>query len=246
MPGPDNLPEAVRAGLAAFLAAAHEAFGDDLVAVVLFGSGADGRLRPTSDVNLVVVLARYDPARAAVAGDAYRLAQAAIRLSAMFIAEDEIAAASEVFAVKFADIAARHTVLYGRDVFAGLTTSRTATLNRLRQVSLNLLLRLRELYIADTPFPEKLAYAAAEAIGPLRAAAATLLSLRDGEMLSPRDALCRLADAAGQGPALDLVSEARDSGTVPPAGGAAALLAAIALAEFVHGAAARLNDRLTG
>ena len=81
-------------------------------------------MRPTSDVNLVVVLARDDPTRAAAVGDAYRLAQAAIRLSAMFIAEDEIASASEVFAVKFADIAARHTVLYGRDVFTGLTTSR--------------------------------------------------------------------------------------------------------------------------
>jgi predicted nucleotidyltransferase len=241
VPVPENLPEAVQTGLAAFLTAAHQAFADDLVAVVLFGSAADGRLRPTSDVNLVVVLARYDPASAAAVGDAYRLAQAAIRLSAMFIVEDEIAAASEAFAVKFADIAARHVVLYGRNVFAGLTTSRAATLNRLRQVSLNLLLRMREIYIADAPFPEKLAYAAAEAVGPLRAAAATLLSVRDGETLSPRDALRRLADAAGQGPALDLVSEARDSGAVPTAGGDAALLAAIGLAAMVHDTVARLT-----
>lgn len=238
---PENLPEAVRTGLAAFLSSAHQAFGDDLVAVVLFGSAADGRLRPTSDVNLVVVLARYDPASAAAVGDAYRLAQAAIQLSAMFIMEDEIAAASEAFAVKFADIAARHVVLYGSDVFAGLPTSRAAGLNRLRQVSLNLLLRLREIYIADAPFPEKLAYAAAEAVGPLRAAAATLLSLRDGETLSPRNALRRLADAAGQAPALDLISEARESGAVPQAGGDAAVLAAIGLAAMVHDAAARLT-----
>ena len=40
--------------------------------------------------------------------DAYRLGQTAIQLSAMFIAGSEIAAASEAFAVKFADIAARH------------------------------------------------------------------------------------------------------------------------------------------
>ena len=241
MPVPENLPETVRTGLATFLAAALEAFGDDLVAVVLFGSAADGRLRPTSDVNVVVVLARYDPARAAAVGDAYRLAQAAIRLSAMFIAENEIAAASEAFAVKFTDIASRHVVLYGSDVFAGLKTSRAATLNRLRQVSLNLLLRLREIYVAEAPFPEKLAYSAAEAVGPLRAAAATLLALRDGETLSPRDALRRLADAAGQGPALDLVSEARDSGAVPQAGGDAALLAAINLTAMMHDATARLT-----
>jgi predicted nucleotidyltransferase len=241
VPVPENLPEAFRTGLVAFLTAAQEAFGDDLVAVVLFGSAADGRLRPTSDVNIVVVLARYDPARAAAIGDAYRLAQAAIRLSAMFIAENEIAAASEAFAVKFADIAARHVVLYGRDVFAGLTTSRAATLNRLRQVTLNLLLRLRETHVADTPFPEKLAYAAAEAVGPLRAAAATLLSLRDGETVPPRDALRLVADAAGQSSALDIISEARETGTVPAAGGDAALLAAIGLAEMMRDATARLT-----
>jgi predicted nucleotidyltransferase len=241
VPVPENLPETVRTGLATFLETARQAFGDDLAAVVLFGSAADGRLRPTSDVNVVVVLAGYDPARAAAIGDAYRLAQAAIRLSAMFIVESEIPAASEAFAVKFADIAARHVVLYGRDVFAGLTTSRAATLNRLRQVTLNLLLRLRETYVAGTPFPERLAYAAAEAVAPLRAAAATLLSLRDGETLPPRDALRRLADTAGQSSALDMISEARETGTVPAAGGDAALLAAIGLAETMRDAAARLT-----
>jgi hypothetical protein len=196
-----------------------------------------GRLRPTSDVNVVVVLARYDPARAAAIGDAYRLAQAAIRLSAMFIVESEIGAASEAFAVKFTDIAARHVVLYGRDVFAGLTTSRAAT----RQVTLNLLLRLREAYVADAPFPERLAYAAAEAVGPLRAAAATLLSLRDGETVPPRDALRLLADNAGQRSVLDIISEARETGTVPAAGGDVALLAAIGLAETMRDATARLT-----
>jgi predicted nucleotidyltransferase len=241
VPVPEDLPETVRTGLAAFLTAAHQAFDDDLVAMVLFGSAADGRLRSTSDVNVVVVLARYDPARAVAIGDAYRLARAAIRLSAMFIDESEIAAASEAFAVKFADIAARHVVLYGRDVFAGLTASRAATLNRLRQVSLNLLLRSREIYIADAPFPEKLAYAAAEAVGPLRAAAATLLSLRDGESVPPRDALRLLAETAGQSSALDIISEARETGTVPAAGGDAALLAAIGLAEIMRDAAARLT-----
>ena len=46
--------------------------------------------------------------------------------------------------MKFADIAARHAVIDGRDVFAGLTQSRAAQLTRVRQVLLNLLLRLRE------------------------------------------------------------------------------------------------------
>jgi predicted nucleotidyltransferase len=142
----DQLPEPVRAGLGAFTAATRQVFADDLVSVVLFGSAAEARLRKTSDVNVIVVLARLDPARLEAIGDAYRLAHAAIRLSAMFILASEIAVASDAFAVKFADIAARHIVLEGKDPFAGLTVTREAAVRRLRQVLVSLVLRLRERY----------------------------------------------------------------------------------------------------
>ena len=88
-----RLPEAVRTTLGEFTAAAQQAFADDLLSVVLFGSAAEGRLRSTSDVNVVVVLRRVDPAKLKAIGEAYRLAHAAIRLSAMFILDSEIAVA---------------------------------------------------------------------------------------------------------------------------------------------------------
>ena len=44
----------------------------------------------------------------------------------------------------FADIIARHEVLYGPDPFIGLIVSREAALHRLLQVLVNLQLRLRE------------------------------------------------------------------------------------------------------
>ena len=43
-----ELPEAVRTALSEFTAAAQQAFADDLLSVVLFGSAAEGRLRATS------------------------------------------------------------------------------------------------------------------------------------------------------------------------------------------------------
>jgi predicted nucleotidyltransferase len=56
-----RLPEAVRTTLSEFTAAAQEAFAEDLSSVVLFGSAAEGRLRATSAVNVVLVLRRVDP-----------------------------------------------------------------------------------------------------------------------------------------------------------------------------------------
>jgi predicted nucleotidyltransferase len=129
------LPEAVRTALSEFTAAARQAFADDLRSVVLFGSAAEGRMRQSSDVNVVVVLRRVDPARLEAIGEAYRLAHAAIRLSAMFILDSEIEVAKDAFAVKFADITTRHEVLYGDDPFVGSTISREAALHRLLQGS---------------------------------------------------------------------------------------------------------------
>jgi predicted nucleotidyltransferase len=225
-----KLSEAVRTTLSEFTAAAQQVFAADLVSIVLFGSAAEGRLRPTSDVNVIVVLRRADPQKLEAIGEAYRFAHAAIRLWVMFILESEIAVAKDAFAVKFADIAARHEVLYGPDPFIGLTISREAALHRLLQVLVNLQLRLRERLASSSPYAEQLATAAADAVGPLRASAAVLLWLEAGARLTPREALGQIADELGNTAALAAITEAREKGGVPATGATAALLGAIELA----------------
>ena len=234
------LPEAVRSALTEFTAAAQQAFADDLSSVVLFGSAAEGRLRSTSDVNVVLVLRRADPAKLEAIGKDYRFAHAAIRLSAMFILESEIAVAKDAFAVKFADIVARHEVLYGADPFVGLTISREAALHRLLQVLVNLQLRLRERLALSSLYGEQLAMAAADAVGPLRASAAVLLWLESGARVAPRDALRRIADETGTAAALALITEARESGGVPASGATPTLVAAIELANQLAARTERL------
>src|SRR5262245_56556389 len=166
--------ESANAVLDRFVADAKAAFGGDLAAVVLFGSGAEDALRPTSDLNLIVVLRRFDVEAAARFGQAYRLAHAAARLSAMFLRESEIAAAAAAFSVKFLDIAARRRVLHGEDPFATLAVPRDAVEHRVKQVLLNLELRLREQFVAASDQPERLVRALADTAGALRAAAAAL------------------------------------------------------------------------
>jgi predicted nucleotidyltransferase len=222
----DQLPETVRTTLSEFTAAAQQAFADDLVSVVLFGSAAEGRLRATSDVNLVLVLRRADPKKLEAIGEAYRFAHAAIRLSAMFILETEIGVAKDAFAVKFADMIARHEVLYGPDPFVGLTVSREAAF-RLLQVLVNLQLRLRERHALSSAYDEQLARAAADVVGPLRASAAVLLWLESGARVAPRDALRQVVDETGSSTALAAITEARESGAVPAVGATATIIGAI-------------------
>ena len=57
----DGLPAHVASVLSDFAAQARDVLAGDLVSVVLFGSAAEGRLRATSDVNLILVLRSFDP-----------------------------------------------------------------------------------------------------------------------------------------------------------------------------------------
>jgi len=52
----EDLPENVKTILLDFVESAKVALGPTLVSIVLYGSAAEGHLRPTSDVNIILVL----------------------------------------------------------------------------------------------------------------------------------------------------------------------------------------------
>lgn len=233
----DDLPQAVRMGLETFMASAKAACGPDLVSIVLFGSAAEGRLRASSDVNLILVLKEFAPARIDGLREALRIAHAAIRLGVMFILESEIDAAGRAFALKFSDVADRHRVLYGTDPFAALDVSRSATLQRLEQVLVNLVLRLRERYALLSLREEKLVPVIADAAGPLRASAAAILKLEGKGGVHPKEALAELAQRlGGDGYAgvLGDISKAREELDLPPGRAGAALLGQLDLLQALH------------
>jgi predicted nucleotidyltransferase len=234
MPLAEDRSNAVHAALEHFVAVAREALADDLRAAVLFGSAAEDALRATSDVNLILVLVRFDPDRVSAMRDALRAAQAAIGLEVMFLLEAEIDAAAEAFAVKFFDVQHRRKVLWGGDPFASLAVSSPALSQRLKQVLLNLILRLRHAYATRAAREEHLPALIADAVGPLRASAATLLVLRGYPAEAPKAALARVLsgwndDTLAAVP--DKLSALRDGGALAPGDGEALLLAMIAILE---------------
>jgi len=207
-----------------FVADAQATFGVDLAAVVLFGSAAEDALRPTSDINLIVVLRRFDAAAAERLSGAYQLAHAASRLNAMFLLEAEIPAAAAAFAVKFLDIAQRRRVLVGADPFAQLAVPRDAVERRVRQVLLNLELRLREQFVANAGQPDRLVAALAETAGPLRAAASALCWLAGKPVSPPKAALAAIAGDLEGGPWDDLLAAVTAARTLAPEPGEPAAL----------------------
>jgi predicted nucleotidyltransferase len=216
----DDLPTRVRSTLEDFIAAAIGVSGTNLKSVVLFGSAAEGQLRPTSDVNLVLTFGAVHLAELERLRVHLSFAHAVIKLEVMFLEQAEIDMAAEAFAVKFTDILARHRVLHGADVFAGLRITRQATLNRLRQVLLNLTLRFRERYALIGMGEEQVNVLIAELSGPLRASAAAILALEGAAASSPKEALRILAQRLSGTDMTDLlanISDARQERALEPA-----------------------------
>ncbi|MBI4908907.1 MAG: nucleotidyltransferase domain-containing protein [Acidobacteria bacterium] len=192
-----SLPKPVREGIEAFVAAAQSSLGDSLSSIVLFGSAAEGRLRPTSDVNLILVLRTFLPDRLAAVQPALSFAKAAIRLEAMILLLEELPAAADCFAQKFADIERRRMVLHGDDPFALIVVPDEAKRQRTRQVLLNLTLRLRSRYALSATQGEQLQATVVSAIGPLRTCAASVLDIERAAVATPKEAFARLLELLG-------------------------------------------------
>ena len=239
-----DLPAVVGRVLDEFVQAARAELGAALHSIVLFGSAAENRIRPTSDVNVAVVLSVFERTGIERLRPTLERAHAAIQLEVLWLLESEVAAAAEAFAVKFTDIVRRHRVLHGPDPFAALVISRQATIVRLRQVLLNQLLRLRATYAVDGGREERLTLRIADAAGPLRVSAAEILELEGGPALAPRDALARVVEdwpAPDRAAILAAISTARETRRVEPGRAGELLLSVVDLAAFLHRRASQLS-----
>jgi predicted nucleotidyltransferase len=229
-----ELPGAVEQALDAFVEALRETFGERLVSVTLFGSAAEGRLRAASDVNVAVVT------RTLTRDDAVRLrgplamARAAVDLRAMLLRADEVPAAAEAFAAKFADIRRRRFVLAGEDVLGSVVVPRAAEILRVKQVLLNLVLRTRTAYAEAVREPD-LEHRLSDLAGPLRACAAALLDLEGTPAPDARTALEQVAAADARfAAAVDAMIAVRRGAEAEPSAAAGTLFTLLDLAEAMR------------
>jgi len=239
-----HLPDDIRRAIDDLVAAARTSFGDTLRSVILYGSAAEGRLRATSDVNLLFILKTFD-ARVDAFREPFRFAQAAVNVTAMFVLEEELNEAFQAFAQKFADIERRHAVLHGDDLVANITIPRAALVRRLQQVLLNLTLRLRGTYVEVSLREEQCAIAVAESAAPLRTSAASILELEGRGTLAPKEALETLVRELDDDDRFDEllphISEARERRILPAGRAAEFLFATLELARALHERSQRLT-----
>ena len=126
----------------------QEAYGGDLVSVVLYGSAASGDHQAKfSDLNVICILKQVGVVELRKGEKAVQWWIKQKQPAPLLISVEAVQNAHDVFPIEFLDIQQSHRVLHGEDLFARIGVDRT---NHRRQVEYELrssLLRLRQRYL---------------------------------------------------------------------------------------------------
>lgn len=105
-----------------FVSRLRTAAGTNLESVILFGSAVAGDFHPEfSNVNLFCVLRDSSFAALQAVAPAVRWWDAQKQPAPLFMTRDEMTRSNDVFTIELLDIRQHHRVLFGEDVFQGLS-----------------------------------------------------------------------------------------------------------------------------
>ncbi|MGH7458679.1 MAG: hypothetical protein ACREKN_06345 [Longimicrobiaceae bacterium] len=191
-------------------------YGDQLISVILYGSGAREEHRDRlSDLNVLVLLERADPAAlrkaSAVAGRWARRGNP----PPLILAADDWDRSRDVFPIEFAEIADARRVLLGSDPFEGLSVPREQLRAQCEYELRSRFIQLREQYLLHARDPKRLAQTALRSVSTFLVLFRTVLRLL-GTAVPPDSAAVveRTAGVVGfdAGPILELLRLRAEAG----------------------------------
>lgn len=201
-----------------FVADCRKAFGEELKAVCLYGSGARGEYVPgRSDLNFLLLLSErgireLDRAFDLVAK--WRKRNVAVPL---FLTEEYIKQSLDSFPLEFLDMKLHHLLLYGTDPFEDLQIRKEDLRLQCEREAKGKLLILREAYVSSGGRPRDLSTLLARSIVAFSIVFEGLLYLKGLEIPPDRSGVIRaLCEVAGLRKDIFLAVLSIKAGTVKP------------------------------
>lgn len=121
-------------------------FGPNLVGLIIYGSAAGADfIQNRSDVNVLAVLERLDPAHESFKRSSFRSWLDENRVAALYLTPEEVKKSQDVYPMEYLDMQKRRKVLCGRDFLAGLVIEPAQLRHQIEYELRGSLLGLREL-----------------------------------------------------------------------------------------------------
>jgi predicted nucleotidyltransferase len=189
-PALQKLPAEVRQTLRAYLKEIQSLLGDNLEAVVLYGSAARGDyLSDRSNVNLLLLLRSVDSALLARYAKLHRQWNRERIVVPLMLTRDELKLSAELFPLEYAEMKDHHVLLGGEDPFETLPIDLGRLLLQSQQEISGNLVRLRQRLVEGGGRPEAIAILLALSVTSLLPALRGLLRATGRSYRSTTDAL---------------------------------------------------------
>ena len=173
-----------------FLEEIQGLYGEDLLAIFLYGSAAAGDHVPgRSDLNVGVVLRNLTPALLRKAGADLRAWHRQGFATPVFFDPESLHDSLDVFPIEFLDMQERHRMLWGPDVLADLSIARGNLRLQCEQELRGKLMKLRQSYVEFARAPGELEHILMAVVSSMVVLARTLLRLGGGDTGGGADAV---------------------------------------------------------
>jgi hypothetical protein len=141
----DGLPEQTQKLLRSYVQAVTKAFGDQLEALLLYGSAVRGDFLPgRSNLNILLFVSSYDVAVLNHYALVHKKWSKELVVAPLFLTKDDLQASAFVFPLEYQDIQDCHRVLWGQDPFVGFKVDHRHLAGEVLQSLRGNLVRMRQ------------------------------------------------------------------------------------------------------
>jgi hypothetical protein len=175
----ESLPSPAQAPLRTLKEGLEKAVGDNLAALIVYGSAVRGGYVPEeSDIDVIVVLKDTSLPHLQAIAPALMLARYSARVEAMILRRDNLPRASDVFPLLYDDVRQRHVILSGTDPFAGLEIKDAHRRLRIEQELREARIRMRRAVVDALGSEANISGAVARKIKQIRSPLHALMCLK--------------------------------------------------------------------
>jgi len=162
-------------------------FGDDLISIILYGSGAGQNYRPgRSDINFMIVLTEEGIERLHKAFKVVETWQKRKVAIPLFLTELYVESSMDVFPIEYLNFQRNHVLVYGKDILEGLSFDRELVRLQCEREVKGKLLLLREAYMETGGKGKALRDVIGQSIGAFIAIFDALLYVKEQEIPNER------------------------------------------------------------
>ena len=183
-----DFPKSIQPVLTEFVSKLLEELGDNVCAILVYGSSAGINYNPgVSNINIAVIIKELDFSTLKQSMGTIKWGRKHKMATPLFLTKEYILNALDVFPVEFSEIKERHKVIFGEDVFIDLDIPRRDVSLLCEQQVKGKLLHLRQAYLDIGPNAPVLKKLLSGALSDLIPIFRQLIMLREEKPFEKKD-----------------------------------------------------------